>query len=209
MNFSKPTATKPSLLKPQEIRSLFHELGHAMHCLLSRTKYAAYHGTWTDKDFSEVPSMMLENFFWQFHHIKDISFHYSRLSPAHMAIWKQENPNMDILPPEKIPDDMAVSIIETNSSDKALLRLRQLHMTVFDMTIHTPERHQSIEDINFAQLWNRLRKEIVMLCGPEELGEGYEWGHGYTTFRHVVGSYDAGYYVYLLYVTYPPYPLLK
>ena len=147
--------------------------------------------------------MMLENFFWQARHIKDISFHYSHLSPTLMEVWKQSNPNSDVTPPEKIPDELATSIINAKGSNHAMHHLLQLHLTTFEMTIHTPESHQAIVDTNFAKLWNRQRKEITMLSGPEDLGEGFEWGHGYSSFRAPMGGYDGGYYVYLVYVS-PP-----
>ena len=197
MNLSKPTSTKLSLLKAEEIRSFFHELGHAVHCLVSRTKYKVFHGPLTDRDFSEVPNMMLENFFWQFRHIKDISHHYAHISPEYMAFWRKMNPSANS-PPLKIPNELVTTIIDSRRSDRVLQHLNQLHLTNFDMKIHSPETHKEIEETNFAELWNRQRKEITMLSGPEDLGQGYEWGHGYTSFRAPMGNYDAGYYVYRL-----------
>ncbi|PQE09557.1 metallopeptidase protein [Rutstroemia sp. NJR-2017a BBW] len=58
-NFSKPTPTKPSLLKHDEVVVLFHELGHGIHDLVGKTKFARYHGTMCVQDFCEVPSQLV------------------------------------------------------------------------------------------------------------------------------------------------------
>lgn len=67
------------------------------------------------------------------------------------------------------------------------------------MMVHQPESQKAIEEMNISKLWNRVRREILKLEGPE--GEGDEWGHGEANFGHGISEYDAGYYGYLLYVT--------
>merc|ERR1711939_383107 len=74
-NFSKPTAKKPSLLKHDEVTTLFHELGHGIHDLVSRTTYSRFHGTNTVRDFVEAPSQMLENWCWTPSQLKALSRH--------------------------------------------------------------------------------------------------------------------------------------
>ena len=87
-NFSKPTAKKPSLLKHDEVTTLFHELGHGIHDLVSRTTYSRFHGTNTVRDFVEAPSQMLENWCWTPSQLKALSRHYSTLSSEYLEAWK-------------------------------------------------------------------------------------------------------------------------
>ncbi|KAI1134418.1 Metalloprotease [Hypoxylon sp. FL0543] len=196
-NFSKPTEKKPSLLKHDEVVTLFHELGHGIHDLAGRTKYSRFHGTSTVRDFVEAPSQMLENWCWTPSQLKALSNHYKT--------------------GEKIPDDLIEKQISTKHVNDALFNLRQLHFGIFDMTVHSPETHEELEKLDPSALYNDLRTQISGLKGPEALGEpryvlraphnlrdsridaaGHStWGNGQATFGHLMGGYDAGYYGYL------------
>ncbi|EME38477.1 hypothetical protein DOTSEDRAFT_75864 [Dothistroma septosporum NZE10] len=194
-NFSKPTPKKPSLLKHDEVVTLFHELGHGIHDLVSRTIYSRFHGTATVRDFVEAPSQMLENWCWTPSQIKSLSKHWSYLSPEYAEAYKQEHGTQR--PSENIPDDLIQSIIRTQHVNDALFNLRQLHFGIFDMTIHEPVSHGEVEKLDASETYNKLRKDISKIDGPEEIGQGYHWGHGQATFGHLIGGYDAGYYGYL------------
>jgi metallopeptidase MepB len=196
-NFSKPTPKKPSLLKHDEVVTLFHELGHGIHDLVSRTTYSRFHGTNTVRDFVEAPSQMLENWCWTPSQLRSLSRHYSTLSPEYLRSWKEYAPAGASNPPEKIPDELIENLIRTKHINDALFNLRQLHFGIFDMTVHEPESHEAVEKMNISATYNKLRKEISQIEGPEALGQGYEWGHGQATFGHLMGGYDAGYYGYL------------
>ena len=198
-NFSKPTPKKPSLLKHDEVVTLFHELGHGIHDLVSRTIYSRFHGTNTVRDFVEAPSQMLENWCWTPSQLKALSCHYSSLSPEYETAWK-ENAKGDSKPDAKLPDELIENLIRTKHVNDALFNLRQLHFGIFDMTVHEPKSHDELMGYNIPELYNRLRKEISGLDGPEDLGEGFKWGNGHATFGHLMGGYDAGYYGYLRYV---------
>jgi thimet oligopeptidase len=75
-NFPKSTATKPSLLKRNDVSTFFHEFGHAMHALLGRAYLASQAGTSVKRDFVEMPSQMLEEWLWDTNILKMVSKHY-------------------------------------------------------------------------------------------------------------------------------------
>ena len=177
-NFSKPTPKKPSLLKHEEVVTLFHELGHGIHDLVSKTIYSRFHGTNTVRDFVEAPSQMLENWCWTPSQLKALSHHYSSLSPEYEAAWREQSKDGASVakPDEKLPDDLINNLIKTKHVNDALANLRQLHFGIFDMTVHEPKSHEDIEGLEVSKLYNRLRKDIVGIDGPEVLGEGDDWG---------------------------------
>lgn len=176
-NFSKPTATKPSLLKHEEVVTLFHELGHGIHDLVGRTKYSRFHGTSVVRDFVEAPSQMLENWCWKPAQLKALSKH-----------WESGEP---------ITDELIEKLIKTKHVNAALFNLRQLHFGLFDIFVHSVESHEAIEILDASKLYNQMRADIAGLDGPEKLGESSNWGNGQATFGHLIGGYDAGYYGYL------------
>lgn len=150
-NFTQPTAEKPSLLKHDEVVTLFHELGHGIHALAGKCLYSMFHGTATARDFVEAPSQMLENWCWTPGVLKALSRH-----------WKTK---------EKLPDDLINKLISTKHVNSALHNLRQLHFGIFDMTCHSPKSHAEVEAMEPSCLFNNLRAEITPLKGPEALGE--------------------------------------
>lgn len=196
-NFTKPTPRKPSLLKHDEVVTLFHELGHGIHDLVSKTIWSRFHGTNTVRDFVEAPSQMLENWCWTPSQLKSLSQHYSSLSPEYLAGWQEANGANATPPPAQIPDTVIQNLIRTKHVNEALFNLRQLHFGIFDMTVHEPASHDAIETMRLSATYNSLRKQITLTDGPEALGLGDEWGHGEATFGHLIGGYDAGYYGYL------------
>ncbi|KAK4548385.1 hypothetical protein LTR36_010256 [Oleoguttula mirabilis] len=196
-NFSKPTSKKPSLLKHDEVVTLFHELGHGIHDLVSKTIYSRFHGTSTVRDFVEAPSQMLENWCWTPSQIKSLSKHWSHLSPEYKQAWEASAKDGEKQPAADMPDDLIDSIVNTRHVNDALFNLRQLHFGIFDMTVHEPASHKDVEKLDASVTYNVLRHELSKLDGPEALGEGDAWGHGQATFGHLIGGYDAGYYGYL------------
>ena len=199
-NFSKPTPKKPSLLKHDEVVTLFHEVGHGIHDLVSRTIYSRFHGTSTVRDFVEAPSQMLENWCWTPSQIKSLSKHWSYSSPEYKAAWQEGVSSDEKQPQESMPDNLIESVVSTRHVNDALFNLRQLHFGIFDMTVHEPKSHQSIVDLDASSTYNSLRHDISKLDGPESLPENHgsnAWGHGQATFGHLIGGYDAGYYGYL------------
>ena len=216
-NFSKPTPKKPSLLKHDEVVTLFHgtlnplshsladfdiELGHGIHDLAGRVKFSRFHGTSVVQDFVEAPSQMLENWCWTPSQLKSLSHHYSSLSPAYLEAWrksvtKSSDATPTDPPPTTIPDELIASLIKTKHVNEALANLRQLFFGIFDMRVHEPASHADVEKVDTTELFNRLRAEVVPIEGPERIGLGWKWGNGEATFGHLIGGYDAGYYGYL------------
>lgn len=166
-NFSKPTATKPSLLKHDEVVTFFHELGHGIHDLVSVTKYARFHGTNVARDFVEAPSQMLEYWCWQPEELKGLSSHYT-----------EEGKTID--------DDLIAKIVKSKHVNGGLFNLRQLHFALFDMTLHTSDGN-----IDVTKTWNGMREDIALMQ------QGNETTYGYGSFGHLMGGYDSGYYGYL------------
>jgi metallopeptidase MepB len=198
MNLPEPFPNQPGLLKHNDARSLFHELGHAIHSQTTRTRYSIFHGT-TARDFSEIPSILLENWWWTPSVIKEIGFHYSYVSDSYLTNWKEAQKDSIIRqPPQDLDDEMIQNLMKSKHSNEALATLRQCHLAIFDMTVHSPRTHEEAESMNLSEMWNRINSEVTMMEGMENIGGGWEWGHGCARFRAIMGSYDAGYYAYPL-----------
>jgi len=168
-NFSKPTPTKPSLLKHDEVTTYYHELGHVFHQICSRTKWARFHGTNVERDFVEAPSQMLENWCWEPEVLEKLSHHY-----------QDKN--------KKLPEDLIQSLIKTKNVNAALFNLRQIFFGSIDMRLHTMEKED--KDLDLIKLWSQLKKEIIMIDNVDDT-----WP--ITTFDHIMSGYDSGYYGYL------------
>ena len=175
-NFSKPTPKKPSLLKHSEVTTLFHELGHGIHDLVSKTIYSHFHGTNVVRDFVEAPSQMLENWCWTPSQLKALSHHYSWLSPEYEAAWREQAGKDQPKPEKQLPDELIENLIKTKHVNDALFNLRQLHFGIYDMTIHEPKSHAEVESFEFSELYNRLNREITHFDSPAQLGQSYKWG---------------------------------
>ncbi|GAA5809519.1 hypothetical protein MFLAVUS_002928 [Mucor flavus] len=152
-NFTKPSADKPSLLKHDEVITLFHELGHVMHHLCSRTKYARFHGTSVEGDFVEAPSQMLENWCFDFKSLKYLTAHFETGEP--------------------ISDEIIDRIVKSKNVDAAMLNLRQLFFGIYDMKIHTSD------DVNLdtTKVYNELREKISLTAAPEGSFGQAAFGH--------------------------------
>ncbi|RDW71566.1 hypothetical protein BP6252_08129 [Coleophoma cylindrospora] len=194
--FPKPTPTKPSLLEHQDVVMMFHELGHGIHELVSKTTYARFHGTAVVEDFCETPSIMLEQFCWT-SALKDFSQHYSTLSPEYRKAWESDQTSAAVNSSsisDQISDQTIQDLIRTKGANKSLYYLRQLHIAIFDMTIHQPESHDIAKAMDISEVYNSLLTELISE-GPQ--GLGHQWAHGEATIPHLVGTYDVGFYGYV------------
>jgi metallopeptidase MepB len=195
--FRRPTS-RPTMLDYTEMLTMFHELGHAVHNLISKTQYSRFHGSRGPVDFTEIPSQLLENWCWDPATLKEIGRHYSYISPEYFNVWSKIA-NGSPRPPERLGDDAVDFIRRSSYSMDILHQLLVLHRSLFDMEVHQPDSHEAIHNINPADIWNRLSKQLMQMDNFEDCGYGPDWGHGYTSFACYTHGYVASYYSYLLY----------
>lgn len=166
-NFTKPTPTKPSLLSYDEVRTLFHEFGHALHGLLSRCKYKSLSGTNVYWDFVELPSQIMEN-------------------------WAQEKEGLDLFAHHyqtnaKIPNELVEKIKRSKNFQTGWVSLRQLSFGWLDMNWYTTDPAQ-ISDVDTFETQVGDRTRLL----PKEPGTNMS-----CSFSHIfAGGYSAGYYSY-------------
>jgi peptidyl-dipeptidase Dcp len=166
-NFTKPTKSKPSLLTFNEVTTLFHEFGHALHGMLANTTYPSLSGTSVYWDFVELPSQILENWCYEKEALELFAKHYET--------------------GEMIPMDLVEKIKASATFHEGMQTLRQISFGLLDMSWHgqdpTPivnvkshEKH-AFED-------TQLYPDVAENCMS-------------TSFSHIFqGGYSSGYYSY-------------
>lgn len=170
-NFTKPTGDKPSLLKHDEVVTLFHELGHAMHDMCARVKLSRFHGTSVEGDFVEAPSQMLENWCWNAAMLTRLSRHYLRSD-------------------ESIPEKLATALVRTKNLNAGILNLRQIFFATWDLVIHGDSAGKYYAVGAADDEYEKLRKDIALIPQPKNVWPA-------ASFGHMMGGYDAGYYGYM------------
>ena len=165
-NFSKPTADTPSLLTFQEVTTLFHEFGHALHGILADTQYPNLSGTSVKWDFVELPSQFLENYCYEPEFLKTFAKHYQ---------------TGEVLSDEKIK-----KINESKNFMEGYQTLRQLGFGLLDMAYHTqPEAVQDIKTFETEQT-----EKCSLYPVNAETAISPSFSHIFQ------GGYSAGYYSY-------------
>jgi peptidyl-dipeptidase Dcp len=166
-NFSKPTKSKPSLISFDELTTLLHEFGHALHGLFSRVRFRSQSGTNVARDFVELPSQFMENFAYQKQWLKTVTKHY--------------------LTGEAMPNEMIDSIIAAGKFHAASACLRQISLGITDMAWHSLEADFEGNPIDFEQ--KQIANYVVL---PQIEGAAIS-----PAFGHIfAGGYAAGYYSY-------------
>ncbi|GGH25961.1 M3 family metallopeptidase [Sphingobacterium alkalisoli] len=166
-NFTKPTATKPSLLTFNEVTTLFHEFGHALHGMLANTTYPTLSGTAVYWDFVELPSQIMENWCYEKQALELFAKHY--------------------VTGESIPMDLVEKIKKSASFLEGMATLRQLSFGLLDMGWHgqDPSEIKSVksfenEKFSSTQLFPDVKENAMS-----------------PSFSHIFnGGYSSGYYSY-------------
>lgn len=165
-NFPKPTETKPSLLSYDHVETIFHEFGHALHNILSKTQYASAHGTSVPRDFVEAPSQMLE--FWV--RDKDVLDTFSSHYITH----------------KKLPKTLLDNLFASKKVFIARFTRGQIAYAMTDLELHTKSKVNSNFDV-IKETNNTIAKYFM----PRPEGSSF-----ITSFGHLAGGYAAGYYGY-------------
>jgi peptidyl-dipeptidase Dcp len=167
-NLSKPTGDTPALLSWEEVTTLFHEFGHALHGLLSNRTYHSLSGTAVPPDFVELPSQILENWAAEPDVLQHFAKHY--------------------LTGESIPDNLIIKMQNSHCFNQGFHTVEYLAAAFLDMEWHTLGESSEISPINFEE--NALDKIGLI---PEIIVR-YRSPH----FQHIFsGGYSAGYYSYI------------
>jgi len=166
-NFTKPTETKPSLLTFNEVTTLFHEFGHALHGMLANTTYQSLSGTNVYWDFVELPSQLLENWCYEKEALNLFAKHYETT--------------------ELIPMDFIEKIKKSSNFLEGMQTLRQLSFGILDMNWHNnnPSKIKNVKEFESLAFENtQLFPDVKENCMS-------------TSFSHIFqGGYSSGYYSY-------------
>jgi peptidyl-dipeptidase Dcp len=167
-NFSKPTADKPSLISLEEVSTMFHEFGHALHGLLSDCTYETLSGTSVPRDFVELPSQIMEN--WALHPevLKMYAKHYETGEP--------------------IPDDLIEKIKNAGHFNQGFATVEYLAASFLDMDWHT------LTEAEEKDIWEFENASMEKIGLIPEIIPRYRTPY----FRHIfAGGYSSGYYSYI------------
>ena len=167
-NFTRPTDTAPSLLTFNELTTLFHEFGHALHGMLSKVTYPSLSGTNVARDFVELPSQLMENWCYEEETLRLFATHYQTGEP--------------------LPIEWVKKVKAVEDFMKGILNVRQLNFGFLDMEWHTYPHLERLKNVRtFEQTVTKatqLYPPIDVMCIS-------------PAFSHIFsGGYAAGYYSY-------------
>ena len=167
MNFTPPTATKPSLLTFEEVTTFLHEFGHALHGMLSQSRYQSQSGTNVYWDFVELPSQIMENFAYQPEFLQGFAKHY--------------------LTGEAIPTELIERIVAARNYNVAYFCIRQLSFGLLDMAYYT---RATAFNANLREFERSVWARLALLPTVDDACMTVQFGHIMS------GGYAAGYYSY-------------
>lgn len=168
-NFPKATGDKPTLLSHMDVRTLFHEFGHALHVLLSEHAYPNVEAFAVEWDFVELPSQLMENWCWD---------HSS------LALFAKHYKTNELLPAAMLDALKRKQTFRTGSDG-----LHQLQYAAFDVDIHSlPAAPATVQEIDAYALQHARAWDVLPVP---------DFFRSYTSFGHVFeGEYAVGYYSY-------------
>ncbi|MCQ2345483.1 MAG: M3 family metallopeptidase [Paludibacteraceae bacterium] len=166
-NFNKPTQGNPSLLSMDDLETLFHEFGHALHGLLSKAHYKSLSGTNTPRDFVELPSQFMENYCYEPEILKTYAFHYQT--------------------GEVMPDSLIEKINNAKKFNQGFVETELLSASILDMDYHELTSVDSL-DVNAFEAASMAKMQMI----PEIITR-----YRSTFYNHIFTTgYEAGYYSY-------------
>ncbi|MBR9999591.1 MAG: M3 family metallopeptidase [Cyclobacteriaceae bacterium] len=167
-NFTAPAGDQPALLTFDEVETMFHEMGHALHGLLSDCNYRTLSGTAVPRDFVELPSQILENWAAE----PEVLKHYAR----------------HIQTGEVIPDELILKLSSSNKFNRGFATVEYLAASLLDMAYHTASDPENIDPNAFEK---EAMKKIRLI--PQIIPR-----YRSTFFKHIFEGegYSAGYYSY-------------
>lgn len=168
-NFSAPQGGKPALLTHDDVITLFHESGHALHALLSTVdEPSASAFAAVEWDAIELPSQFMENFCWEWPVVQQLSCHVETGQPLNHELYEK--------------------LLAAKNFQSGMQMVRQLEFSLFDMLIHKEEQGLPIADV--LKTLDTVRKEVAVVIPPT-------WHRFPHAFSHLfAGGYGAGYYSY-------------
>jgi len=168
-NFSRPNGDRPAVLTHDDVITLFHETGHALHALLSEVDEpgaAAFASV--EWDAIELPSQFMENFCWEWAVVQKLSAHVDTGEPLPRALYDR--------------------LVAARNYQSGMQTVRQIEFALFDMLMHDRSKGASISEV--LALLQEVRQEVAVLFPPE-------WHRLPHAFSHLfAGGYGAGYYSY-------------
>ena len=166
-SFTKPIGDTPSLLTMDEVETLFHEFGHALHGLLTQCKYKGTSGTNVVRDFVELPSQINEHWATEPEVLKMYAKHYAT--------------------GKVIPDEIIEKILQQKTFNQGFMTTELLAAAILDMNLHM------LKDVKNLDVVSYEKEAMDKLNLISEIAPRYR----VTYFNHIIGGYAAGYYSYL------------
>nr|WP_310617758.1 peptidyl-dipeptidase Dcp [Pantoea cypripedii] len=169
-NYTKPAAGQPALLSWDEVITLFHEFGHALHGLFASQRYVTLSGTATPRDFVEFPSQINEHWASNPQVFANYACHYQSGEP--------------------MPAELREKMVRAAKFNKGYDMTELLAAALLDMQWHSLTTHDNPEDVSHFELQALAAENIALATVPPRYRSSY--------FRHIWGGgYAAGYYAYI------------